>query len=127
MVEQVGADGKAEAGGRLCRQIPAANSQHGAGQRTKEHLSADGQDIRRDAAGGFDERGEPGHVIRQLQVEIDLRHDENCAQKRHQRLALSHTLEKFDHGGLHLRSFGIFRADPFDIAFKGGHAAAEVR
>ena len=42
-------------------------------------------------------------------------------------LALSHTLEKFDHGGLHLRSFGIFHADPFDIAFKGGHAAAEVR
>ena len=42
MVEQVGADGKAEAGGRLCRQIPAADSQNGAGQRTQEHLAADG-------------------------------------------------------------------------------------
>ena len=90
MVEQVCADGKTEAGRRLCRQIPAANSQHGAGQRTKEHLSADGQDIRRDAAGGFDERGEPGHIIRQFQVKIDLRHNKNRADKRHQRLASAH-------------------------------------
>ena len=42
MVEQVGADGKAEAGGRLCREIAAADSQNGAGQRTQEHLAADG-------------------------------------------------------------------------------------
>ena len=42
MMEQVGADGKAEAGRRLCREISTADGQHGAGQRTQEHLPADG-------------------------------------------------------------------------------------
>ena len=69
MMEQIGADGKAEAGGRLRGKVAAADSQYGTGQRTQEHLAADGQHIGCVAAGGLDERGEPRHIIGQLQVE----------------------------------------------------------
>ena len=90
MVEQLCPDGEAEARGRAGGQKTAGDGQQRACQGAAQHPKTNRRDIRRRRTGRLDELRQLRHIIRQLQVKIDLARHQQQAGQGHQPLLSAH-------------------------------------